>query len=118
MEYNKATVEKQALAAIKKHNIKFLNHIAGHLPCSRSTFYNLGLDKVDTIKNAIEQNRIASKVKALNRWEKSKNPTLEIAFYKLIGDEEEVERLNGSKQKIENTGTQKIIVEFTDDGIG
>jgi hypothetical protein len=112
MSYDKADLEKKALAAIKKHKIKFLSHLAPFLSCSRSTFYELELDKSDKIKDAIEQNRVGAKVSALNKWEKSDNPTLQVAYYKLIADEDEADRLNGSKQKIENSGTQKIIVEF------
>jgi len=104
MAYSKAKLEKQALDAIKAHNIKFVTHLTAFLPCSTSTLYDLGLEKSEAIKKAIETNRASAKVKALNRWESSENPTLEVAFYKLIGDDDEVERLNGSRQKLEHTG--------------
>lgn len=108
MAYDKDKLEEQALKAIAKHNIKFLSHLMGFLPCSSATFYNLELEKVESIKKAIEDNRTNAKVKALNRWENSKQPVLEVAFYKLIGDDEEVERLNGSKQKIDHSGTIEV----------
>lgn len=117
MAYSKAKLEKQALDAIKAHNIKFVSHLTAFLPCSHSTFYDLNLDKSDNIKKAIENNRTSAKVKALNRWELSENPTLEIAFYKLIGDEAEVDRLTGSKQKLEHSNpdgtplTSTIIIQ-------
>ena len=114
MAYSKAKLEKQALDAIKKHNLKFIKHLVPFLPCSSSTFYDLELEKSEAIKRAIEENRTNAKVKALHRWEQSDNPTLEIAFFKLIGDDDEVERLNGSKQKVEHSGGQKIVVEFDD----
>jgi hypothetical protein len=111
MSYDREQLETQSLEMIKKHKLKFISHVASFLPCNRATFYNLGLDKLDTIKDAIELNRVNSKVKALNRWEKSENPTLEVAFYKLIGDEDEVERLSGTKQKHELTGKDGSPIE-------
>ena len=117
MAYDKDQLEQTALAAIKKHKLKFTAHVIAYLPCALSTFYELELEKSEAIKKAVDSNKINSKVKALNRWEKSKNPVLELAFYKLIGDEEEVERLNGSKQKqditlkgqLEHDHTHKLV---------
>jgi hypothetical protein len=102
MSYDKADLEKKALAAIKRNKIKFITHVSAFLPCALSTFYELELEKSETIKRAVEDNRTNAKVKALNRWEKSKNPTLEVAFYKLIADEDEAHRLNGTKQEIKS----------------
>lgn len=107
MAYKKANLEKQSLTAIKKHTLKFVSHLVAFLPCSSSTFYDLELEKSESIKKALEENRTNAKVKALHRWEHSENPTLEIAFYKLIGDEDECERLNGSRQKIDHSGEVK-----------
>lgn len=101
MSYDKAELEKKALAAIKRHKLKFITHIAAYLPCALSTFYELELEKSEAIKKEVEANRIGSKVKVLNRWEKSDNPTLQVAFMKLIADEDEADRLNGTKQKHE-----------------
>lgn len=104
MSYDKADLEKKALAAIKRHKIKFVSHLTGFLPCNRATFYNLELDKLDTIKDAIEEMRMSAKVKTLNRWEKSENATLQVAYMKLIADDDEADRLNGSNQKINHSG--------------
>lgn len=112
MGYDKVDLEKKALAVIKRHKIRFVSHLEGFLPCNRATYYNLGLDKLDTLKDAIEANRKSSKVRALNRWEKSDNATLQVAFYKLIADEDEAGRLNGSTQKIEQSGKLKIEIEY------
>lgn len=103
MAYDKADLEKQALTAIKKHKLKFVTYVVAYLPCNLATFYNLELEKLETIKDAVDQNRINAKVKTLNRWEKSQNATLQVAFMKLIADEDEAHRLNGSK--IEQSGT-------------
>jgi hypothetical protein len=98
--YDKDELEKKALAAIKRHKIKFITHVWAYLPCSLSTFYAQGLEKSETLKDAVERNRTSSKVGRLNKWEKSQNATLQVAYYKLIADEDEAHRLNGSKQDI------------------
>ena len=116
MAYKKAELEKQSLAAIKKHKLKFVKHLVAFLPCSSSTFYDLRLEQSESIKKALEDNRTSSKVKALHRWETSKNPTLEIAFYKLIGDDDEVERLSNTKQKVEHSGEMTVAVRSIEPG--
>lgn len=103
MSYDKKDLEKKALAAIKRYRLKFITYVSAYLPCSRSTFSVLELDKSDTLKEAVEQNRTSAKTKALNRWEKSQNATLQVAFMKLIADDDEADRLNGSRQKLEAT---------------
>jgi hypothetical protein len=119
MAYSKAKLEKQALAAIEKHNLVFTDEVVAYLPCSTATYYNHQLEKLETIKAALEKNRIQLKGGLRSKWYQSDNATAQIALYKLIGNDEESERLNGSKQKIEHSGetSQKIIVEFTDDGL-
>lgn len=112
MSYEKTDLEKKALAAIKRNKIKFITHVAAFLPCALSTFYELELEKSEAIKKAVEDNRTTAKVKALNRWEKSKNPTLEVAFYKLIADDDEAHRLNGTKQELKADVNLKSVDEF------
>jgi len=50
MAYKKTDLEKQALTAIKKHKLKFVQHLVAFLPCSSSTFYDLELEKSEAIK--------------------------------------------------------------------
>lgn len=114
MSYDKADLEKKALAAIKRHKIKFITHVAAFLPCSEKTIFNKELQELQSIKDAIEENRISSKVKTLNKWEKSENATLQVAFMKLIADDDEADRLNGTKQKMDVTSKgNELQREFT-----
>lgn len=99
MAYNKAELEKQALEAIKANNLMFVTDVPAYLPCSIATFYNKKLEELETIKEALEQNRIKTKNGLRAKWYKSDNATVQIALYKLIGTEEEAHRLNGSKQE-------------------
>lgn len=103
MAYKKADLEKQALAAIKEHNLMFVTDVPAYLPCSTKTFYNYSLQELQSIKEALEANRIKTKNGLRAKWYKSNNATTQIALYKLIGNEDEAHRLNGSKQQIDHT---------------
>lgn len=85
--------EQLALKAIEEYNLLFIKDIIAYVPFCRSTFYNDGLDKLDSIKSAIDKNRINTKHALRGKWYKSKSATLQIALYKLVADEEELRRL-------------------------
>jgi len=104
MAYKKEDLEKQALAAIEKHNLMFVSDVTAYLPCSSSTFYAKNLEKSEAIKESLEQNRIKTKNGMRAKWYKSESATLQIALYKLIGTDEEAHRLNGSRQEIKHEG--------------
>lgn len=104
MCYDAKDLEKRSINAIKKHKLTFIQDVVAHLPCSKQTFYTHELDKLDSIKDELTLNRTKKKLALRTKWEQSDNPTLEIAVYKLYGTDEEAERLNGSKQKIEHSG--------------
>ena len=113
MAYDKKELEKKALDAIKKHNLMFIEHIVAYLPCGKTTFYELKLNESNSIKKAIEQTRISRKVAMQNNWFKSETPRLQIALMKMIADDHEAHRLNGTKQEIKQTGNiESRVVEW------
>jgi len=114
MAYDKKKLQKQALDAIKEHNLMFITDLPSYLPCARSTFYLLELDKVDDIKDALEVNRVRIKNGLRAKWYKSENATVQIALYKLIGTDDEVHRLNGTRQEISGPGGKAIQLEQID----
>ena len=107
MAYDKKQLEKKAINVIKKHKIMFIQHLSAHLGISRSTFYDLKLDKSDTIKKEIESMRISRKTKMLSKWIDSDVPTLQIAAMKMISDDNEAHRLNGTRQEIKHDASLK-----------
>lgn len=113
MAYSKTKLEKQAIDAITKHKLVFSDEVIAYLPCSQKTYYNYGLHELQSIKGELEKNRIQIKGGLRQKWYKSDNATAQIALYKLIGTEDESDRLNGSKQKVETSGSQKIEVVYT-----
>ncbi|MFM8759092.1 MAG: hypothetical protein ACKODS_06040 [Methylophilaceae bacterium] len=98
-KYDPKQLEILALEAIDKHKLFFIEDVVSFLPCSRATFYNAGLDKLDSIKEAITKCKVEVKVQMRNKWFRSESPALQISLMKLIGTEEEAHRLNGSKQQ-------------------
>lgn len=102
--YKTEDLIKKTLTAVKKHKLMFIEHIIAYLPCSKETFYNHKLHEVDSIKKAIEENRVNKKVKMLNNWIDSEVPSLQIAAMKMISEDHEAHRLNGTRQEIKHKG--------------
>jgi len=111
MAYDTKELEKKALIAIKKHKLMFMEHIVAFLPCSKETFYNHKLHESDAIKKAVEEMRVSKKTKMLSKWIDSETPSLQIAAMKMISEEHEAHRLNGTRQEIKQTGglTSRVI---------
>lgn len=101
MEIN-TTHEAPILKLIKEKKIMRFDHIFGHYTgCSRSTAYNHGLDKLDSIKEALEANRAKGVDYLLQKWIAGDNATLQIAAMRLICTKEEHQLLN--QQYIDHT---------------
>ena len=85
-----------------------------YLPCSKQTFYDHHLDKVDAIKAAIEKNRTDLKIGLRKKWYESDNATTQIALYKLIGTDDESDRINSQKNKTELSGNafEKVTINI------
>ncbi len=87
--------EKEILEVIKNENIFCIQDIfAFYKGCTTSTFYNHELEKLETIKRAIEDNKIITKHSLKAKWAESDNPTLQIALFKTICSEEERRQLS------------------------
>jgi len=109
MGYDKENLEKLSIAAIKKHSLTRIQHIISYLPCVSATFYNFELEKLETIKEALFINREKKKKKLTDRWEKSENPTLQIAAFKLLADEDELLILNSQAMRLDvNNVSDKV----------
>ena len=107
-----AKYEKDILKVIKENNLFVITDIfAFYTGCSRATFYNNKLDKLDTIKKAIDDNKKKTCQSLKNKWYKSDNPTLQIALFKTISSESDLRKLAQSyvDQNLDNQIT--IIVK-------
>lgn len=85
--------------------------------CSRPTAYNHGLDKLDSIKEAIYSNRRTGVTTLIDKWLKSENATLQMGAMKLICDPDEHKRLNPNYEpakKPEETDKTIVILPAKD----
>lgn len=95
MAHDKAKqYEQELLKVIQTKKIAFFDHCFAFTTFSRATAYNHDLDKLDTIKAAINSNRVSAKNYMLNKWIASNNATLQIAAFRLLADSEEHQKLN------------------------
>jgi len=96
--------EKELLKAIEKYKWMRWAHIDWTaLSMSRATAYNHKLDKLDTIKDAFEQNRSKATNYLLQKWIQSDNATLQIAAFKIVADGDDHKRLNQTYVEQKNT---------------
>jgi hypothetical protein len=92
-QYKTEELIEKSLKAIEQYGVHFIEDVIVHLPCSRATFYNHGLDKLDAIKDAIDVNKIKLKTNLRKKWYESDNATTQIALYKLIANPNELKAL-------------------------
>ncbi len=97
MAYDAKELEKKAIQAIKKNKLIFLEEVISYLPCNRGTFYLNNLNKLDSILELLEENKIEEKVKLRKKWRGTDNAALNLALYKLCSSDEEQAKLNPNK---------------------
>tara|TARA_R110000824_G_scaffold114161_3_gene264468 strand:+ start:335 stop:715 length:381 start_codon:yes stop_codon:yes gene_type:complete len=104
MAYDREEIYKKALEAIKEHQLYFINDVVAFVPCVTSTFYEFfpaGSEESETIKELLEDNKIATKVKLRRKLENGDKAAEILALYKLIATEDERRAL--SMQHIDHT---------------
>jgi hypothetical protein len=104
MAYDINELEKKSLEAIEKYKLFFIDDVVAYLPCSRATFYNHRLDKLDTIKDALTKVKTEIKVSMRSKWYQSTNPTLQMGLMKLISSDEELRKLSMQATDVTTNG--------------
>jgi hypothetical protein len=94
MAYDKEKILEQAKEMIVKHKLFFIDDICAFLPISRATFYLWEFDKLDELKELLNQNKTELKVSLRSKWYKSNAPALQMALMKLIATPEELKKLS------------------------
>ena len=113
---DKKKIYKETFELIDKHKLIFIEDIVSFLPITKTTFYDyfkIESNEMDAIKGALNKNKIELKVSMRSKWYKSENPTLQMGLYKLLANEDELDRLNGNKTINVNTELPKITIEYT-----
>lgn len=97
--------EKDILEIIPKHPIfSFVDIFQFYKGCTRSTAYNHGLDKLDSIKEAIYSNKRRGVTTLLSKWIASDNATLSMGAMKILCDPEEHKKLQQNYTDISTKG--------------
>lgn len=112
MAYDKKKIFEEIIKAIKDNKLKHFSHIGNFIEPDIKTLKEWDWDNGEcsectTIKKELAFNRISSKIKLVNKWEESDNPTLQIAAFKLIASDEEQKALSTNYQKTEHSGEIK-----------
>jgi pantothenate kinase-related protein Tda10 len=101
MAYDKKKIFEQAMEAIEKHKLFFIDDIVAFLPIAKSTFYEWKMEQSEELKASLEKNRTELKVSMRSKWYKSNAPALQMALMKLICNDDERKKL--SMQYTEST---------------
>jgi hypothetical protein len=123
MAYDKKKIFEQAKEVIVKHKLFFVDDIVAFLPISKQTFYDffpVESDKLDELKELLNQNRTTLKVSMRSKWYTSNAPALQMALMKLIATPEELRKLSMNHQvteEVEKPIFKNIDLDVsTDDG--
>ena len=111
MAYNTKELKDQALKAIEKHKLFFIEDVVAFLPCAKPTFYehfpNDSNDYKD-IAEALNRNKIEVKTSLRSKWYKSNAAPLQLALYKLIANPDEHRALQMNYQDHTTKGEKLI----------
>jgi len=114
MTYKTHELEHDALQAIKTRKLLFIEDVVACLPCSKPTFYQHKLNELNSIKDAISFNRIETKLKIRKKLFESDNPIALIAAYKLVANDDELDRLTTNRQTPRlPEGNKPMVVTFS-----
>ena len=114
MTYNPESLYNQAVKTLEENSsIVLMQELFCYMPCSIDTFYThipTNSEKFGHIKELLHKNKVAIKQKLKKNWEKEDaSAALQIALYKLLADEDELQRLSNSPQiSLPNQGTINI----------
>jgi hypothetical protein len=99
--------EAEILKLIIKHKIMKIQHIFQHYTdLGSAQFYNLELEKSESIKEAISKNKSKAVSYMLNKWVGSDNATLQISAFKVLCEDEDRKKL--SMQFVESENSHQV----------
>ena len=101
MAYKYKKLEKQAVKAIEKYKLFFIDDVVCYLPCCKTTFFHLKLNESDSIKEALTKEKTQLKVSMRRKWYLSNNATLQMGLMKLISTDKELKKLAMSHNVVE-----------------
>jgi len=114
MARTKEEHEKGSLEAIEKYKLTNIQHIFAYYTDIKSAqFYNLELEKSESIKEAIKTNRAKACSFMLSKWIASDRDALQISAFKILCSDEERRALSMNHQDITTNG-KDIVSKYSD----
>lgn len=114
MAYDRQIIFQQAQAAIRDHNLFFIEDVVAFLPCDKTTFYRhfpTECNEYNTLKKMLEANKIRTKASIRNKLYKGKGGDL-IALYKMICTDEERKAIAMVNKTDLTSGDEPLSVKF------
>ena len=118
MAYDKRKLYQQAVDAIEKHNLFFIEDIVAFIPCSKPTFYSyftVDSDEFNAIRELLEINIIKTKSSIRGKLYKNGN-FADLAFlYRQLCSNDERKNVSTTYQETKHSGevktTPNIVVQ-------
>jgi hypothetical protein len=110
MAYKTHELKDQALKAIEKNKLFFVEDVIAFLPCTKPTFYDHFPSESNDYKEiaeALTKNKVEVKTSLRSKWYNSKSAPLQLALYKLIANPDEHKALQ-MQYNDHTTGGDKI----------
>lgn len=106
MAYDKKEILEKAIKAVKNHELTTVEEVCNYLPCDITTLYHTEewkIEVLEPLKREIEKMKTDLKAQMKQSWRKEMSaPVLQIAAFKLMATEEELNILNTSKVQQES----------------
>ena len=99
MAYDQKKIFEQAVDAVSKNNLFFIEDIVAWLPCDKTTFYRffpVESNEYNTLKGMLETNKTKTKSAIRSKLFKGNKASELLALYRLIATPEEHKKLNQS----------------------
>ena len=112
MAYDKEEILQKCIKAIEEYKCTTFDEMSLYVEPSRETLYQWELHKSDIIKEAIGKQKIIAKSRMKKNWQDHEAaPALQIAAFKLMADDDELEKLviNKSDVKANVNGEMKVL---------
>ena len=116
MAYKTKELYKQAINAIEKHKLFWIEQVVVYLPCTKPTFYEhfrIESNEFNVVKTLLEDNRIKACQTQNIKWLDSDNSALQIAARKLIGSDAERKKLSQTYQDVSIEGKEDKPITLT-----
>lgn len=116
MAYKTADLKKRAITVIEKRKLIFIEEIASHINCAKSTFYEHFPNDSNDYKGLIallDKNKDEMKSSLRAKWYHTDNATLQLALMRLICNDSERRKLAINYNEVEHSG--KVITVTVED---